>query len=260
MIEQTGCNGQSWSAENTAAVLDNGGSLERAVLLSLHTHICSSTPDACPFVPRKELHKRLEHRAYGAQGFCARVRVRSLLFSCCTTFSCIASGEYHRRRPEAVIMISLGRSSVGITQRRTASPLAIHQQLHAVASAGNAKSSLKRGRVISAVAEKNPPISMRTLVSVPAAPPRRLMAAPTPIRARSSSSALVPEKLVTVVPWVPVPLQPFMDKLHPVMIKERRPLAFLGMNTATNIGALCGHASFAILTAAYLETDVLTLR
>lgn len=136
---------------------------------------------------------------------------------------------------------------MGRTHRRTASPLAI-QQLYVAPkitapSASNVKASLKRGRV-------------RTLVSVPT-PPRRLSAA-TPITA--SSNALVPEKLVTEVPWVPVPLQPFMDKLHPFMIKERRPLALLGLNTATNLGALCGHASFAILTAAYLETDVLTLR
>lgn len=75
-----------------------------------------------------------------------------------------------------------------------------------------------------------------------------------------TASSMVPEKLVAIVPWVPAPLQPIMDKLHPVMIKERKPLAWLGVNTATNAGALCGHASFAILTAAYLETDVLTLR
>ena len=76
-----------------------------------------------------------------------------------------------------------------------------------------------------------------------------------------TAGVMVPaEKLVTMVPWVPDPLQPLMDKVHPIMIKERRPLAWLGMNTTTNAGSLCGHASFAILTAAYLETDVLTLR
>lgn len=63
-----------------------------------------------------------------------------------------------------------------------------------------------------------------------------------------------------MVPWVPAPFQPLMDKLHPIMIKDRRPLEFLGINTVTNAGSLCGHLSFAILTAAYLETDVLTLR
>lgn len=63
-----------------------------------------------------------------------------------------------------------------------------------------------------------------------------------------------------MVPAVAPKLQPFMDKLHAVMIKERRPLESLGINTTTNAGALCGHFSFAILTAAYLETDVLTLR
>ncbi|CAM9451337.1 unnamed protein product, partial [Hapterophycus canaliculatus] len=63
-----------------------------------------------------------------------------------------------------------------------------------------------------------------------------------------------------MVPAVSPKLQPLMDKLHAVMIKERRPLGLLGINSTTNAGALCGHFSFAILTAAYLETDVLTLR
>lgn len=95
----------------------------------------------------------------------------------------------------------------------------------------------------------------RAVVSMAGKPPPRLAAG-----REMSASSVVPEKLVTTVPWVPEPLQPFMDKLHPIMIKERRPLAWLGMNASTNAGSLCGHASFAILTAAYLETDVLTLR
>lgn len=74
---------------------------------------------------------------------------------------------------------------------------------------------------------------------------------------------MVPEPLVTMVPKVPAPLQPLMDKMHPIMIKERRPMRWLGveaLDTVTNAGALCGHLSFAILTLAYLETDVLKLR
>lgn len=74
---------------------------------------------------------------------------------------------------------------------------------------------------------------------------------------------MVPEKLVTMVPWVPAPLQPIMDKVHPIMIAPRRPMSWLGveaLDTTTNYGALCGHFSFAILTAAYIETDPLKLR
>ncbi|CBN78407.1 hypothetical protein Esi_0113_0044 [Ectocarpus siliculosus] len=74
---------------------------------------------------------------------------------------------------------------------------------------------------------------------------------------------MVSKPLVTMVPRVPGPLQPLMDKVHPIMIKERRPMRWLGveaLDTVTNAGALCGHLSFAILTLAYLETDVLKLR
>lgn len=89
-------------------------------------------------------------------------------------------------------------------------------------------------------------------------------AGPTPRLAPGraiAASAVVPSApLVTMVPWVPAPFQPLMDMLHPIMIKDRRPLEFLGISTKTNAGSLCGHLSFAILTAAYLETDVLTLR
>lgn len=44
------------------------------------------------------------------------------------------------------------------------------------------------------------------------------------------------------------------------MVKDRRPLAFLGLRTKTNVSNMCGHASFVILALAYLETDVLALR
>ncbi|CAM9770905.1 unnamed protein product [Ectocarpus sp. 4 AP-2014] len=89
-------------------------------------------------------------------------------------------------------------------------------------------------------------------------------AGPTPRLAPGraiAASAMVPSApLVTMVPWVPAPFQPLMNMLHPIMIKDRRPLESLGISTVTNAGSLCGHLSFAILTAAYLETDVLTLR
>ncbi len=72
-----------------------------------------------------------------------------------------------------------------------------------------------------------------------------------------------PPKLEMMVPWVPPPFQPLMDKVHPIMIAPRRPMAWLGvdaLDTTTNYGALCGHISFAMLTLAYIETDVLKLR
>lgn len=101
------------------------------------------------------------------------------------------------------------------------------------------------------------PASSRALVSKARAPPRLVGG-----RAITASS-MVPAPLVTMVPRVPGPLQPLMDKVHPIMIKERRPMSWLGveaLDTVTNAGALCGHLSFAILTLAYLETDVLKLR
>ncbi|CAM9562536.1 unnamed protein product [Pylaiella littoralis] len=101
-----------------------------------------------------------------------------------------------------------------------------------------------------------PPTS-RAIASM-AKPPRHLKAG------RSiTASSMVPEKLVTMVPWVPGPFQPLMDKLHPIMIAPRQPMAWLGveaLNTTTNFGGLCGHLSFGILTLAYIETDPLTLR
>lgn len=142
-------------------------------------------------------------------------------------------------------MLSLGRISAG----RTASVL--EKQRHVAArmratGVGNGKAESSFN-----------PWTGRAMVSMARSPPC------FEAGRKMTGSAMVlpePEKLVTMVPWVPAPLQPFMDKLHPIMIKERRPLAWLGINTTTNAGALCGHASFAILTAAYLETDVLTLR
>lgn len=44
------------------------------------------------------------------------------------------------------------------------------------------------------------------------------------------------------------------------MMKERRPLHFLGIDTATTIGSVCGHTSLGILALGYLETDALSLR
>lgn len=82
----------------------------------------------------------------------------------------------------------------------------------------------------------------------------------TALLSTTSPGSAVQGELTTMVPAVSPKLQPIMDKLHAVMIKERRPLGLLGINTTTNAGSLCGHFSFAILTAAYLETDVLTLR
>lgn len=118
------------------------------------------------------------------------------------------------------------------------------QQRHVVwAGAGNNSGSMRSRRTAAC-----------TIVSTAKPAPR--LAGTRPLTA----SSMVPAKLVPMVPWVPAPLQPMMDKLHPIMTAPRRPLAWLGMNTATNAGALCGHFSFAILTAAYLETDVLTLR
>lgn len=44
------------------------------------------------------------------------------------------------------------------------------------------------------------------------------------------------------------------------MMKERRPLQFLGVDTAITAGSMCGHTSLGILAFCYLETDALTLR
>ncbi|CAM9494534.1 unnamed protein product [Ectocarpus sp. 13 AM-2016] len=44
------------------------------------------------------------------------------------------------------------------------------------------------------------------------------------------------------------------------MTKERRPLQFLGIDTATTIGSVFGHTSLGILALGYLETDALSLR
>ncbi len=44
------------------------------------------------------------------------------------------------------------------------------------------------------------------------------------------------------------------------MTRERKPLAFIGLNSTTTIGMLCGHTSFGIAALVYLETDPLTTR
>lgn len=51
-----------------------------------------------------------------------------------------------------------------------------------------------------------------------------------------------------------------LKQLQDAMVKERRPLQFLGCQTVTNASNQCGHLSFVILALAYLETDVLALR
>ncbi|CAM9748259.1 unnamed protein product [Scytosiphon promiscuus] len=157
-------------------------------------------------------------------------------------------------------MISTGRLSVG----RTASRLA-RQQRHVgpktrmVASVGNGSSIEPAGfegsgRVSAAAVL---PVTSRALFSMAKAPK------PLPTGRSITASKMVPEKLVTMVPWVPPPFQPLMDKIHPIMIAPRQPMAWCGieaLNTTTNFGALCGHVSFAMLTLAYIETDVLKLR
>ncbi|CAM9748328.1 unnamed protein product [Scytosiphon promiscuus] len=159
-------------------------------------------------------------------------------------------------------MISYGKMSVG----RTASRLTRQQRYpglrtRMVAGVGSGSSktcvgsslSETSGRFAAAVL----PATSRALFSM--AKPL----APLPAGRSASASAMVPEKLVTMVPWVPGPFQPLMDKIHPIMIAPRQPMAWLGieaLNTTTNFGALCGHVSFAMLTLAYIETDVLKLR
>lgn len=51
-----------------------------------------------------------------------------------------------------------------------------------------------------------------------------------------------------------------LKQLRDAMLKERRPLQFMGCQTRTNASNQCGHLSFVILALAYLETDVLALR
>lgn len=147
-------------------------------------------------------------------------------------------------------MISAGRLSAG----RTASRLARHQRY---AAPRIAETGLLGARGASASPSLNLPTT-RAIVST-AKPSPRVPKGGRPITA----SSMVPEKLVTMVPWVPPPFQPIMDKVHPIMIAPRRPMAWLGvdaLDTTTNFGALCGHISFFCLTLAYIETDVLKLR
>ncbi|CBN78395.1 conserved unknown protein [Ectocarpus siliculosus] len=51
-----------------------------------------------------------------------------------------------------------------------------------------------------------------------------------------------------------------LKQLRDAMVKERRPLQFMGCQTTTTASNQCGHLSFVILALAYLETDVLALR
>lgn len=50
------------------------------------------------------------------------------------------------------------------------------------------------------------------------------------------------------------------ERFREAMMKERRPLQFLGYDTTTTAGAMCGHTSLGVLAVCYLETDALTLR
>ncbi|CAM9853634.1 unnamed protein product, partial [Ectocarpus fasciculatus] len=156
-------------------------------------------------------------------------------------------------------MISVARQPTGRTACRLARQ---HQRRHVGPKARAAAAAIvdtrgaEGGRFLAA-AGVSPAATSRALVSKARAPPR--LAGGRAITA----SSMVPEPLVTMVPRVPGPFQPLMDKVHPIMIKERRPMRWLGvdaLDTVTNAGALCGHFSFAILTLAYLETDVLKLR
>lgn len=149
-------------------------------------------------------------------------------------------------------MISVARVSAG----RTASRLARQQQRHVVPAA---RIALVRAEAIGLEGSsiRLNSLASRALVSV-AKPPKPLAEGRT-----ITASAMAPKPLVTMIPWVPPPFQPLMNWLHPIMIRERRPMAWCGieaLNTVTNAGALCGHLSFALLTLAYLETDVLKLR
>lgn len=56
------------------------------------------------------------------------------------------------------------------------------------------------------------------------------------------------------------PAIPVQERFREVMMKERRPLQFLGSETTTTAGAMCGHTSLSVLALCYLETDALTLR
>ncbi len=53
---------------------------------------------------------------------------------------------------------------------------------------------------------------------------------------------------------------PVQERFREAMMKERRPLQFLGSDTTTTAGAMCGHTSLGVLALCYLETDALTLR
>jgi len=54
--------------------------------------------------------------------------------------------------------------------------------------------------------------------------------------------------------------EPIQIRFREAMMKERRPLQFLGSEATTTAGAMCGHTSLGVLALCYLETDALTLR
>lgn len=53
---------------------------------------------------------------------------------------------------------------------------------------------------------------------------------------------------------------PIQESFRDAMMKERRPLQILGVESTTTAGAMCGHASLGVLALCYIETDALTLR
>ena len=53
---------------------------------------------------------------------------------------------------------------------------------------------------------------------------------------------------------------PIQESFRDAMMKERRPLQILGVDSTTTAGAMCGHASLGVLALCYIETDALTLR
>ena len=89
-----------------------------------------------------------------------------------------------------------------------------------------------------------------------------------PLRGASFSTVMIEQQTSQIAAKSLHPLRWFdstnirqgLESLREAMIRERRPLEFLGLRLKTNISNLCGHASFVVLALAYLETDVLALR
>lgn len=59
---------------------------------------------------------------------------------------------------------------------------------------------------------------------------------------------------------LPAEVREALARFRVGMMKERQPFQILGVQTITTATHICGHASFFILTLAFLETDVLALR